>query len=494
MVDLNGNGMSDIWELIYNAGSLDPNADTDGDGVNNIGEALAGTNPFNSNSYPMISFGTYAGGNFSVTLPAAMGKQYSLLSVSNIGDLTGTNWFLETNTVVRGGSNLTLTASLGATTKFFKISISDVDSDGDGVNDWEEYQLGLDPLNPYSNGQMGNNGEALTDYEYVVGKLAMQNVISISASDPTAVEPDPGQNSTSTGQFTITRGGFPLNSITVNLGLGGPGVGYATAGLDFAQFPQTVTFGVGVSSQTVTVTPLANTNLTAPALAQLRVLSGVNYTMSHSNMAAVVIYPSPTATGTGLTGLYYTNSSSTYTNAANFNPANLKMIRIDPTIDFVWGTSTNPITNNNGHYCVRWVGQVEPQYSEIYYFDAYTDDGVKVWVNDKLIINNWATKGASDSVGSIVLQGGTKYDIRMDYFQSTSSAAAELYWAQPRSIATDHSKQLPLPNKRRPWAGRECTSPAIGSGVFGGAVHIFRDRGKCANGLHRDRAATRPDI
>ena len=41
MVDLNGNGMSDIWELIYGASGLDPNADTDGDGVaNRFREAL----------------------------------------------------------------------------------------------------------------------------------------------------------------------------------------------------------------------------------------------------------------------------------------------------------------------------------------------------------------------------------------------------------------------------------------------------------------------
>ncbi|HEX3717418.1 MAG TPA: DUF1800 family protein [Verrucomicrobiae bacterium] len=439
MVDLNGNGMSDIWEAIHNASSLDPNADTDGDGVINRGEAFAGTDPFNSNSFPEISYSANLGTNFAVTLPVALGKQYSLLSVTNVSDLTSTNWFLETNSVARSGSTLTLTAPLGSVEKYFKVSISDVDSDGDGVNDWEEYQLGLEPLDAYSNGQMGNNGEALTDYQYVVGKLALQNVVSITATGPMGVEPDPGQSSTSPGQFTVSRGGFPLNSITVSLALGGPGAGYATQGVDFTALPVSVTFPVGVSSQTITVTPLANTSLAAPVIAQLKVMAGANYTVASSNMAAVVIYPSPTASGTGLTGLYFTNSSSTYSNSANFNPANLKMIRIDPTVDFVWGNTTNPIPNN-GHYCVRWVGQVEPQYSEIYYFDAYTDDGVRVWVNDKLIIDNWMAHGAADSVGSIVLQGGARYDIRMDYFQQTSSALAELYWYSP-----DQSRQI-IPN------------------------------------------------
>src|ERR1019366_7741389 len=55
MVDLNGNGMSDIWEWVYGATNIDPNADSDGDGMSNLQEAIAGTNPFDSNSVPKIS-------------------------------------------------------------------------------------------------------------------------------------------------------------------------------------------------------------------------------------------------------------------------------------------------------------------------------------------------------------------------------------------------------------------------------------------------------
>ncbi|MGH7968478.1 MAG: hypothetical protein ACREIC_07080, partial [Limisphaerales bacterium] len=43
MVDLNHNGMSDIWELIYGASALDPNGDADGDGASNRQESIAGT-------------------------------------------------------------------------------------------------------------------------------------------------------------------------------------------------------------------------------------------------------------------------------------------------------------------------------------------------------------------------------------------------------------------------------------------------------------------
>ena len=46
--DFNHNGMSDIWELKYNASGLSTNPDTDGDSQNNLAESISGTNPFDA--------------------------------------------------------------------------------------------------------------------------------------------------------------------------------------------------------------------------------------------------------------------------------------------------------------------------------------------------------------------------------------------------------------------------------------------------------------
>jgi hypothetical protein len=150
MVDLNGNGMSDIWEWIYNANGINPNADSDGDDFSNLQEALAGTNPFDSNSYPRIPTMSCSTTNFSVTMPCALGKQYQLQSVADLG---GTNWVVETNLVARSGTNVTLTVPVTSVMKFYRVAIADVDSDGSGMNDWEKYQLGLTRATP---GAMGS--------------------------------------------------------------------------------------------------------------------------------------------------------------------------------------------------------------------------------------------------------------------------------------------------------------------------------------------------
>jgi len=444
MVDLNGNGMSDIWEWLYNATNVPPNADPDGDGVSNIKEATAGTNPFNSNSVPKISLLSVAGTNGSITIPGQFGKVYQLQSVTNLGS---TNWLTETSAVVRPatlpiaapgvGENFTFQSPAGPTTKYYRLLISDTNSDGTGLmNDWEKYQLGLDPSSPFSNATMDQNGVPQNDYQFVTNNLASQNIISISASDPAAMQPDPGTKAQNLGQFTVTRGGFPLNSISVNLGLGGSGIGFATAGLDYSNLPASVTLAAGVSSAILNLTPLANTNLQTPAIAQMNVLPGANYLVGNPASASVVVYPSPTAKGFGLLGQYYTNSSTTYTNAANFNPTNLFLTRIDPTVDFVWTNGTSP-NLSNGLYCVRWTGQVQPQYSELYTFDVKSDDGCRLSINDQLLINKWQSQSVTDWTNSIMLQAGTRYDLKLEYLQSGGAAQVHLNW-----YSADQSEQI----------------------------------------------------
>jgi hypothetical protein len=429
MIDVNRDGMSDIWQWLYNANGVSPTADPDGDGFSNLQESIAGTDPFNPNSYPHITFSSYAATNFSVTMSSYLGKQYTLLSITNI--ISDTNWVAETNLVSRSGTTVTLGAAPTATTKFYRIAVSDVNSDGSGLmNDWEKYELGLDPSNAWSNGQEDANGNPLSDYAYATNLLASQNVITIAANDAAATEPDPGQQSTAIGQFTVTRGGFPLNSITVNLRQGGPGAGFGAPGLDFNNLPTTITLPTGTSSETITLTPMANTNLQTPVIAQLQLLPGANYSIGTQSNAAVVIYPSPAANGTGLLGQYFTNSSTTYTNSRNFNPTNLFLTRVDSTIDFNWTNGTSPDLSN-GTYTVRWTGQIQPQFSETYTFAVASDDGCRLWVNDQLLINKWQAQGLTTWTNSIALQAGTRYDLRLDYLQAGGAAQAYLYWYSP---------------------------------------------------------------
>lgn len=436
MIDQNHDGMSDIWEWMYSTTNLNlaPNADPDGDGFPNVKEAEAGTDPLDSNSYPHITIVRTTRTNFSATFPSALGKVYQLQSVTNLGS---TNWLVETGAVARAGSTVSLSAPTGPMVKYFRIAISDTNTDGSPMNDWEKYQLGLNPLNPFSNGTLDTNGQLVSDYTYVTNKLTLQNVFTITATDPVTTQPDPGGSPTDLGQLTVTRAGFPLNTVTVNLNLGGPAPGFAVEGTDHLPLPRSVTLAAGVASTNIPVTPLANTNLHAPVIAQLQLQTGAGYSLGPVTNASVVIYPSPTLNGTGLLGFYFTNSSTTYSSTNNFNPNNLITNRLDPVIDFVWGGTNPPPNLSNGLYSVRWIGQIQPQYSETYYFDVRSDDGCRLWIGDQLVIDDWKAQGVTDIISNITLQAGTRYDFRLEYLQTGGSAQAHLYWyspSQPKQI------------------------------------------------------------
>jgi hypothetical protein len=429
IIDLNSNGMSDVWELSFDSYGLNPAVDSDGDGVLNDREAVAGTDPRSSGSLPRLLVARTPT-NVSMSMSAAPGKRHQLQSATSPSPVTWTN---VSSVLPAPGQPVSFIVPLTQSPRFFRVSISDVDSDGDGVNDWEEYQLGLNPFQAESSGQLDGNGQPLTDRAYAIGRFADQNVVSIRATDPAAVQPDVGQAATSLGTYTVSRSGFPLNTITVNLGLAGPGSGIAVEGVDHETLTRPILLPAGTSSADITLVPLANTNRIAAVLATLRELPGTGYTVGIASNASVVIYPSPTPSGIGLTGQYFTNASTTYSNSLNFNPSNLRLTRVDPGID---NTNAFPFPAGS-RFTVRWTGEVQPQYSEDYFFEIRSDDGVRLWVNDQLLIDAWGSQGYTTRTNALALQGGVKYRIQLDYLAYSGTPRVHLYWyseSQPRQF------------------------------------------------------------
>lgn len=123
--------------------------------------------------------------------------------------------------------------------------------------------------------------------------------------------------------------------------------------------------------------------------------------------------------GNGLKGEYYNNID--FTNQA--------ITRTDANIEFNWGSGSPDPSMGRETFSVRWSGRVEPLYSETYTFRTSTDDGVRLWVNNQLIIDKFFNQGRTDHTGSITLSAGQQYDIRMEYFENSGSAVAQLSWS-----------------------------------------------------------------
>lgn len=433
-VDLNGNQQGDIWEALFGVTNSPAGAaDADGDGFSNVAESIAGTDPYNPLSFPAISLQSGATGAVAAAWRSLAGKMYTVEAANDLNS----PWVVITN---YPGSNATQLAAINYgsfSQRLFRVRVGDVYSDGSGLSDWEKLQLGLVPTNVFSNGQYDPKGNALTDYAYVTNKLAAQNALTIVASDLTTVQPDPESPAQDPGAFTILRGGFPFRSVTGTVTL----TGTAVEGLDYSNLPHTVTFPSGVISQTIIVTPLANTNLKTSVLCTMTLQPGTGYVPGSPSSASVVISPTPTPTGTGLLAQYwdYTNSASSYpsTPVSASSTGILVATRVDPTVDFTWNaTNIPPGMTTATTFSVRWTGQVQPQYSEDYYFEVSANMGSRLWIDDQLIIDGWSATGDRTAL-PVRLVGGVRYNIRAEFWDNAGSTYIQMYWysaSQPKQI------------------------------------------------------------
>jgi glucose/arabinose dehydrogenase len=129
---------------------------------------------------------------------------------------------------------------------------------------------------------------------------------------------------------------------------------------------------------------------------------------------------SGSSSGTGLRGEYYNNSDFTA----------LFMTRTDLAVNFNWSAGAEPGMGVDT-FSIRWTGRVQAPVSETFTFYTQSDDGVRLWVNGVLLIDNWTIHALREDRGSIALIAGQSYDIRVEYFEAGGPAAMRLAWSSP---------------------------------------------------------------
>ncbi|MEM8906402.1 MAG: PA14 domain-containing protein, partial [Bacteroidota bacterium] len=124
--------------------------------------------------------------------------------------------------------------------------------------------------------------------------------------------------------------------------------------------------------------------------------------------------------GIGLSASYYNNK----------NFSNLVVEQVDETIDFNWGTGA-PSGLGANTFSVRWEGEIQVPRAGTYTFYTNSDDGVRLWVNDRLMVDNWTQHGPTEDIGMITLEAGQRYDIKLEYYEESGGALIELRWTGP---------------------------------------------------------------
>ncbi|TYQ16847.1 UNVERIFIED_CONTAM: anti-sigma factor-like protein [Acetivibrio alkalicellulosi] len=145
----------------------------------------------------------------------------------------------------------------------------------------------------------------------------------------------------------------------------------------------------------------------------------------------------PGEVGTGLRGEYYDNIDLT----------NFVTTRVDTTIDFNWGMGApHPDVRDDNSYSVRWTGKIKPSHTEMYTFFVTRDNGVRLWINDMLIINEWNDFWNVTNFGFIFLEADKMYDIRLEYYNNDGAGSIKLEWSSmstPRAVVPQSALFLP---------------------------------------------------
>ena len=134
--------------------------------------------------------------------------------------------------------------------------------------------------------------------------------------------------------------------------------------------------------------------------------------------------------GGTFTGEYYNGSTG---GSPDFGE--LVLVREDFEINFDWGDgSPDPLVQNNG-FQVRWTGTIYAEETGTYYFRSYTDDGLRLFIDEQPVIDEWWDFPATNHYGQIELDPGL-HDLEMEYYESGGGAVALLYWIPPNGVET----------------------------------------------------------
>ena len=178
--------LDDVWQSIFNGWGLVPSADEDNDGCSNLVESIGGTDPRMAGDCVRVGNMAITAGNVVFTFNAEAGKKYRIVAANSPeGSAT---WTAQTIVFPTGlpaptelipaadnpAQNMSVAKNAGSR-KFYRLEVSDADSDSDGVSDWAERKLGMNPVNGSSTGNGASDGDTLRSLLTLVAAPTVAN-------------------------------------------------------------------------------------------------------------------------------------------------------------------------------------------------------------------------------------------------------------------------------------------------------------------------------
>ena len=141
-----------------------------------------------------------------------------------------------------------------------------------------------------------------------------------------------------------------------------------------------------------------------------------------------------------------------------FNNMNLEgkptFIKFDENINFDWKSNPPDSTMKREHFSIRWEGRLVVPESGEYQLGGRSDDGFRLYVDNKLLIEDWRDQAPRTMQRSINLEANREYTIRLEYYENSGGAMVMLGWLKPgerenffKSIDVDFQKSVEIASK-----------------------------------------------
>ena len=121
------------------------------------------------------------------------------------------------------------------------------------------------------------------------------------------------------------------------------------------------------------------------------------------------------------------------------------LTQTEDSINHNWG-SAEVAAKLSDSVSARWTAVLEAPLTETFTFITTSDDGVRLFLDGRRIINNWTDHGVTDNRARVNLVAGQTYLLVMEWYENTGSAVAQLSWESPtitRQIIPAGPLQLP---------------------------------------------------
>ena len=103
--------------------------------------------------------------------------------------------------------------------------------------------------------------------------------------------------------------------------------------------------------------------------------------------------------------------------------------RLDQQLNFKWTLySPNPEKLQPDQYSVRWKGQLEAPETGKYQVGLRGNDGFRMYLNGKLMIDQWEKLSYSTKTVEVDFAKGQKYDLTVEFREDRGEANIELVW------------------------------------------------------------------